>query len=343
MVEAGALELTTVADDEAVAHEGQRVHRWPGLAPGTPYEFAGTRFRTLPAHGERLATFATVNDVHFGESVCGLVKGTDIGPTFRAEPGEPPYPEVMNRGAIREISQIAPDAVIAKGDLTSRGSAEELARFHEFYGGAFGERLHWVLGNHDVALDHCEQAPQEIALEGARLVVLDTTWPGHPGGKLSSESLDWLDEVASRSVEPLLVFGHHPVHAPDRGGTGESTGETFGLQPDDSTRLIDLIARRPRVRGYFAGHTHRNRIQRFEATGDVPFVEVSCVKDYPGTWAEYRVYEGSVLQIVRRIGAPSALRWSEKTRVMFNGSYAAYALGRLEHRCFSIDSVPRGF
>ena len=31
-------------------------------------------------------------------------------------------------------------------------------------------------------------------------------------------------------------------------------------------------------------------------------VEVACVKDYPGAWAEYRVYDGGYTQIVRRIG-----------------------------------------
>ena len=53
--------------------------------------------------------------------------------------------------------------------------------------------------------------------------------------------------------------------------------------------------------GYFAGHTHRNRVRRYGPTGDVPWVEVACVKDYPGAWAEYRVYEGGILQIFHRI------------------------------------------
>ena len=37
---------------------------------------------------------------------------------------------------------------------------------------------------------------------------------------------------------------------------------------------------------------------------DKPFVEVACVKDYPGSWAEYRVFEGGVLQVHRRISTP---------------------------------------
>jgi len=79
-------------------------------------------------------------------------------------------------------------------------------------------------------------------------------------------------------------------------------------------------------------------VRRFSATGERPWTEVACVKDYPGTWAEYRVFEGGVLQIHRRISTPEALDWSEKTRQMYAGTYAAYALGELSDRCFAMRS-----
>jgi hypothetical protein len=96
-----------------------------------------------------------------------------------------------------------------------------------------------------------------------------------------------------------------------------------------------VVARRPRIVGYFAGHTHRNRVRRFAATGDVPWVEVACVKDFPGAWAEYRVHEGGILQVFRRISAPEALAWSEKTRDLYGGLYGVYAFGELSDRCFA--------
>jgi hypothetical protein len=110
----------------------------------------------------------------------------------------------------------------------------------------------------------------------------------------------------------------------------------FGILPPDSERLVDVVARHPGILGYFAGHTHRNRVRRIRATGDRPWVEVACVKDYPGTWAEYRVHERGVLQVHRRISSPEALAWSEQTRDMYAGTYAAYALGSLEDRCFAM-------
>ena len=69
-------ELTTVADDEAVPPRRPRGAALDGLDPDTRYELDGLAFRTLPRPaGERLATFATVNDVHFGEIECGRHRG----------------------------------------------------------------------------------------------------------------------------------------------------------------------------------------------------------------------------------------------------------------------------
>ena len=101
-----------------------------------------------------------------------------------------------------------------------------------------------------------------------------------------------------------------------RGTRPATPGPTtyFGINPDDSERLVAVFARRPSLVGYFAGHTHRNRVRRFAATGAVPWVEVACVKDFPGTWAEYRVFEGGIIQVHRRISTPEALAWSERCR-----------------------------
>ena len=67
----------------------------------------------------------------------------------------------------------------------------------------------------------------------------------------------------------------------------------------------------------------------------VPIVEIACVKDYPGAWAEYRVYEGGYTQVTRRVASPDAMAWTEKTRAMFAGLYRDYALGHLRDRCFT--------
>lgn len=330
------MDLTTVADDEAVLHDGVEVREHPGLAPGTTYDLDGHRFRTLPRPpGERLATVATVNDVHFGEVECGILNGIDDHPIYTTPPGEEPYPELMNRCAIADIRQVEPDVVVVKGDLTSMGTRAEYQSFLNAYGPAFGERLVHVRGNHDAY--HGEEfaafAHQSVTLPGVILAVIDTSLPGKASGGVAAETLGWLDQLAAEADRPVLVFGHHHAWSPDSSDRPEAY---FGINPDDSDRLVEVVARRPRIAGYFAGHTHRNRVRHFSATGSVPWVEVACVKDFPGAWAEYRVYEGGILQVFRRISAPDALAWSEKTRDMYGGLYEMYAFGALEDRCFAI-------
>ncbi|HET6665603.1 MAG TPA: metallophosphoesterase [Acidimicrobiales bacterium] len=330
------MDLTTVADDEAVLHDGTAIHRFPDLQPDTTYDRAGHTFRTLSRPpGQRLATVCTVNDVHFGETECGVLNGIDDHPIYTTPPGEEPYPELMNRCAIADMKAVDPDVLVVKGDLTSRGTRAEYQAFLNAYGPAFGERLVHVRGNHDAYFgeDFASHAPISVTLPGVTLAVIDTSIPTRASGGVSAESLEWLDQLAAEADRPVLLFGHHHVWNPDSPQRPEGY---FGINPDDSEKLVDVVARRPRIAGYFAGHTHRNRVRRFSATGDLPWVEVACVKDFPGAWAEYRVYEGGILQVFRRISAPEALAWSEKTRDLYAGLYEVYAFGALEDRCFPI-------
>ena len=277
--------------------------------------------------------------MHFGETVCGIMDGIPDGPFFSVEPGAEPYPELMNRGAIAEISALDPDAVVVKGDLTNDGLDEEYAAFLAAYQPAFGDRLHHVRGNHDAYRHqtYAPEGPQRIDVDGLTIALLDTTIPGHTTGQVPDEQLEWLDDLAAEADRPVLALGHHHVWNP---GASARPDDYFGIHPDDSERFIAAVARHPGIIGYAAGHTHRNRVRRFAATGDRPFIEVACVKDYPGSWAEYRVFEGGVLQVHRRISTPEALAWTEQTRGMFAGVYGEYAFGELGDRCFAMSAFP---
>ena len=328
----------TVADDEVVVFEGVVSRTYRDLPPDSDVRVDGFDLHTLPRPGELLCRFATVNDVHFGETSCGVVEGTDIGPVFSVPEGAEPYPEVMNRGAVAEIEALDPAVVVVKGDLTAGGTLAEYERFLAVYEAAFGDRLRHVRGNHDAYHGEvfADASTQEVALPGVRLAILDTARDHQINGSIAAEQLDWLDELAARSDEPVLVFGHHNMWNPDHDARSE---HYFGITPVDAEGLLAVVARRPSIAGYFAGHTHRNRRQLIGATGTVPYVEVACVKDYPGTWALYEVYEGAILQIHRRISTPVALAWSEKTREMYDGAYAWYAFGDLDERCFAIPTA----
>jgi 3',5'-cyclic-AMP phosphodiesterase len=338
-------EVTTVSDQLAVVHVGTEVYRFDGLEPDTHHllDLAGpdgndrtVEVRTLPRPpGELLCRIATVNDVHFGETEAGRIDDHPDGPIQRAEPGEPPYPETMNRAAVAEIAEIRPDAVIVKGDLSQDGTPEEWAAFEECYRGAFGDLLHVVRGNHDAYRGQTAYAgDQWIELPGVIVALLDTTIPASATGTLGAEQLDWLDARAASADRPVLAMGHHQQWVASAGG--HRTDAYFGLHPDPSDALDEVIARRRAVRIYTAGHTHRHRVRTMTRSG-VPSVEVGCTKDFPGTWAEYRVYEGGIMQVVHRISTPEALAWSERCRHLYSDfgvDYATYALGTLADRCF---------
>jgi Icc protein len=331
-------EITTVADDLIVAHHGNRVERRDGLSPDTEYGIGGHTVRTLTRPpGELLARIATVNDVHFGEREAGRLGEHSAGPVQRVPEGAEPYPEVMNRAAATEMLAIDPDAVIVKGDLSVDGRPEEWAAFEACYRTPFGDRLHVVRGNHDSYHHQNEYAGDSmIEVDGLTVALLDTAIPGETTGRLDPEQIDWLDTVCATSQHPVLAMGHHQQWVGQQGGRRSDT--YFGLHPDGSDLLDALAVRRTELIAYTAGHTHRHRVRTMTRSG-VPTIEVGCTKDFPGTWAEYRVYEGGVMQVVHRMSSPEALAWSESCRTLYEADgvdYETYALGSLHERCFTL-------
>jgi 3',5'-cyclic-AMP phosphodiesterase len=178
---------------------------------------------------------------------------------------------------------------------------------------------------------------QRVDLPGVTIALIDTSRDGNANGHVTGEQLAWLRDTANEADRPILLMGHHHVWSPESSGRPQNY---FGIEPDSSERLLEVVAAHRNIRGYFAGHTHRNRVRRISITREIPWVEVACVKDFPGAWAEYRVYEGGVLQVFHRISTPEALLWTEQTRHMFGGMYFGYAFGELSERCFAIPSTP---
>jgi 3',5'-cyclic AMP phosphodiesterase CpdA len=332
--------VTRVGDTEVVTTGPFHHAVVRGLAPDTEHALAvegASPDRWLPAAvrtlvqpaGRLLATVATANDVHFGETECGKTgdAATDaIGPVLRAEPGDLPYPEVMNGAVVDEVLALDPDAVVVKGDLTDTGKPEEYEAFLACYG-RLGARMHHVRGNHDAMRDPelaRNDAPYAVALDGVTLAVLDTAVPGRVGGALPAEQRAWLDDLAGSTSGPVLVFEHHPVFHFDA---------DYCIQKPDADALVEVFARHDNLVGSFAGHTHTNRLVHDERVPHMPFVEVNCTKDYPGAWAEYRVYEGGYTQVLRRVQDAAARAWSERARHMVQGIYRDLVLGTVDDRC----------
>lgn len=350
------LDVTTVSDTEAVIHETRpdgsvAVHRFNGLEPATTTAIdvsaadgsIGVEVTTLPRpDGELLCRFSTVNDVHFGELAAGQIDNLSEGPIRRQPPGDDPYPEVMNQCAVAEMATIDPMAVIVKGDLSLDGADDEWAAFERCYREPFGDRLHVVRGNHDAYRGQTEYSgDQRIELPGLTVALLDTAIPRATTGNITSEQTDWLDSVAHDTDSPVIAMGHHQQWIPDiddpESGTRRNP-EYFGLHPDASDLLDEVCVRRENIIAYTSGHTHRHR-RRQMLSSRIASIEVGCTKDFPGTWAEYRVFEGGVMQVVHRMSGGAALTWSESCRGLYSDfgvDYEGYALGSLHDRSFVI-------
>jgi 3',5'-cyclic AMP phosphodiesterase CpdA len=341
--EPGERAVTRVGDHEVTTTGPFHHAAVRGLAPDTEYAIAvegdEPDGRWLPAvartlaqpHGRLLATIGTANDVHFGETECGKTgdPAVDaIGPVLSSAPGEPPYPEMMGSAVVDDLLALDPDVVVVKGDLTDSGRDEEYAAFLASYG-RLGERMQHVRGNHDAMRDPNlarNDTPFAVDVNGVTLVVLDTVVPGRCGGALDATQRDFVHEVAGATSGPVLLFAHHPLTHWDT---------DYCIDPPDGDALVEVLARHPNVVASFAGHTHTNRLVRDERVPEVKFSETNCGKDFPGAWAEIRVYEGGLTQVLRRVQRPDAVTWAERARHMLQGYYRDLVFGDITDRAFT--------
>jgi predicted phosphodiesterase len=315
-----------------------------GLEPATRYRLAvesvegveGAAFTTLAAPpGPVLSRFATVNDVHIGEQGGGP-------PFFLSDPhprppGLEPYPLRCLRAAVAEAIEWGAELIVVKGDLTRAADPVEFAEIAALLT-ALPVPVEAVLGNHDVVdrgVDACAALtsrgvavfaePWARDLDGIRLIFGQTSLTRHKRGAISDEQLKPMVELAAHGG-PCFVVIHHqlqrwrrPVYYPP------------GVPGPEARRFTDALAAVNPDLVVASGHTHRTRTYR---SGRVTAVEISSTKDYPGVWAGYAVHEGGIRQVVRRVAAPDAISWTERSRNGVFGIWGKWAPGTLAQRCF---------
>jgi 3',5'-cyclic AMP phosphodiesterase CpdA len=291
--------------------------------------------------GPLLCRFATISDCHIGERSVGPLKRLH-DPRPRP-PGLVPYPARCARAAIAEAEDWGAELIIAKGDLTREGEAEEIYQAVDVLASG-SVPVEAILGNHDVrgpvdaaaviaacGLPHLAVARQPRArdLPGVRLVMGHSPQPGRHGGALDAPAAAELARLAAATTTPVVVALHHP---PRRWPV--ETHYPPSIARDDSRRLVTGLAAANPATLIVAGHTHRNRRYR---VGRVTVAEVGSTKDYPGQWAGYSVYEGGIRQVVYRVAAPAAIAWTETTRRAMGGIWGWWSPGRLSDRCWTLE------
>jgi 3',5'-cyclic AMP phosphodiesterase CpdA len=158
----------------------------------------------------------------------------------------------------------APDAVVATGDLVRNGEPAEYERVRELLA-PLAMPVHVLPGNHDdrAALQAALLPGQALgpsgfvqyvtAAGGLRLVVCDTTEPGHDGGRLCAERMGWLAATLADDREtPTLLAMHHPPFV-----SGIRGMDAIGLDGPTRAELGGILRQAPNVHRILAGHVHR--------------------------------------------------------------------------------------
>ncbi len=351
--------------------ERTQVHvaRVGDLAPGRRYAYelwsGGRRvslgesaadpgaFRTLqPPPGRRLATIALMNDLHVGERCSGTVTdalGPSVPPCYSAET-YPDYAYRMLDAAIGELHGVPVDLVVANGDLSHGGGAEDVRR-------ALSQlrRLQRPLlvtrGNHDK-----RQPAGTCALDGDCL--REQAFPEQPAGSSTLLSVErvgervavvGLDSWDARTRQPSLLHGDQPAWL-DRQlttlrGEGRDVVVAFhhpllvagqGVAADQGAdAVLAVLARHPHVRLVVHGHTHANALQFHGPTGRrLPFLQNGATKEYPAGYALLHVHEDGIVRTFHRPVTAWTRTWTATSARQVWGLHPSITRGTIETRAF---------
>jgi 3',5'-cyclic AMP phosphodiesterase CpdA len=282
--------------------------------------------------GRELLRFATISDLHLGESRFGVRR------TIANQVGHEPSAIRCARAAIAEAVEWGAQLLLVKGDVTRDSEPAEFRLAGQLLAAAPVPLL-VTLGNHDVqhGVDglrlladlgiEATLAPRVQDVPGIRIVLAHSAVSRQRWGAIGDAARHDLIRLAREADGPVFVAVHHqpdpravPLRYPP------------GIARRHSRAFLDGLAAANPATFMTAGHTHRNRCWRH---GPLVVTEVGSTKDYPGVWAGYAVHEGGIRQVVRRVADPEAMAWTDSTARALGGLWGPWAAGRTAHRCFT--------
>lgn len=178
-----------------------------------------------------------------------------------------------------------PDAILHTGDITESGSAAQYAEARAALKSDIP--VYSIPGNHDervafrTELLGVEASADPIhhvhRIGELTVIMLDTTVPGEPGGRIDEQSYDWLRGVLAETPAhaPIVLAMHHPpvrLHSP-------IVDDIALAEPG---RLAELVTSDARIRAVLAGHAHSSAVTLF--AGRPLLVAPSTSSVLSGAW-----------------------------------------------------------
>jgi predicted phosphodiesterase len=317
-----AEDLTPDTAHDVWLHQGGRRSAEPALG-----------FTTLPAApGPELYRFATVSDLHLGTNHFGALH------TMRERRPSAPHPVRCAEAGIDEALAWGAKMLVVKGDITEKGRPEQW----DMAGNLLANLpvpVKIVPGNHDVyrnrkieAADGAKRAGLPLIetlegydLPGLRLLLVNTCRVGRGLGEFPVP-VSTLATLAADAPGPVMFAMHHHLQ--------RHAAPTYwppGVPGPLANPFLNAVAKANPATMVTSGHTHRNSRRTHRG---VVITEVGATKDHPGVWAGYRVYEGEIRQVVRRIARPDVIGWTDYCRMAVGGLWGKWSPGPLDSRSF---------
>ncbi|UOQ49044.1 metallophosphoesterase [Gracilibacillus caseinilyticus] len=157
------------------------------------------------------------------------------------------------------------DFILISGDLVHEGGVGD----YQYYKALLEEHttlpVYLSLGNHDVTAAYWEtfhgktDCNDELfyteAINGYRLIVLDSSYDKSGTGLVSEEQLTWLKaQLAETTENGSIVVVHHPI----------DEEQTFGEHSlKNSKELLNVVQNQDEVFAVLSGHIHQNLIEQY--------------------------------------------------------------------------------
>jgi Icc protein len=179
----------------------------------------------------------------------------------------------------QHIARTHPDLqlLLLTGDLSQDESADSYRHLVDLLA-QFAVPIYALPGNHDdsaqmrSAFGERIQCTDSVQLDGWRLLLLDSTVAGQPGGRLAAAELHRLRQALEYNTLPAVVALHHPPIA-----IGSAWMDAIGLE--NGADLTGLLQDYPRVRAVLFGHIHQ---VFFAELGHTAYLGT------PSTWIQFQ-------------------------------------------------------